>query len=159
MQLLKDARFSMAILQEREAQVRQSFQRSNLMRAYGAELIVVDKGYVELELPAKEMLLRTSGMFHGGVLAALADTGGGYAAASVKDYDPYFVTVEFKINFLSQAKGERLLVRSKVIRSGMTMTIAQSDIYALAGDTETHAAMATLTFMELRSGRAARNPS
>jgi uncharacterized protein (TIGR00369 family) len=148
----------MPILPEREAQVRQSFSRSNLMQAYGTVLTTVDKGYIELELPAKEMLLRTSGMFHGGVLAAIADTGGGYAAASAKDYDPYFVTVEFKINFLSQASGERLIVRSRVIRSGRTMSIVQSDIYSVAGDAESHAAMAVLTFMEVRRGREQAKP-
>ncbi len=124
------------------------------MQAYGTTLGTVRKGYVELELPAKEMLLRTSGMFHGGVLAAIADTGGGYAAASAKDYDPYFVTVEFKINFLSQATGERLIVRSKVIRSGRRMSIVQSDIYAVSDGQESHAAMALLTFMEVGKKRA-----
>jgi len=143
----------MSILPQREIQVRQSFERSNLMRAYGTTLTVVEKGYVELELPSKEMLQRTSGTFHGGVIAAVADTGGGYAAASAKDYDPYFVTVEFKINFLSQASGGLLRVKSKVIRSGSTMTIVQSDIYSVSGAEETHAAMALLTFMEIGSGR------
>lgn len=143
----------MSIPAEREAQVRQSFSRSNLMQAYGTRLTIVDAGYVELELPAKQMLLRTSGMFHGGVLAAVADTGGGYAAAAAKPYDPYFVTVEFKINFLSQATGELLRVKSRVIRSGRTMTIVQSDIYAVSGEAETHAAVALLTFMEVGSAR------
>lgn len=143
----------MPILPERELQVRQSFARSNLMQAYGTELTVVDKGYVELELASKDMLLRASGMFHGGVLAAIADTGGGYAAASAKDYDPFFVTVEFKINFLSPATGERLRVKSKVIRSGRSISIVQSDIYALSADGETHAAMAVLTFMEVGNPR------
>lgn len=143
----------MPILPEREAQVRASFGRSNLMQAYGTVLTLVDKGYVELELPAKEMLLRSSGMFHGGVLAAVADTGGGYAAASAKDYDPFFVTVEFKINFLSQATGPLLRVRSRVIRSGRTMSIVQSDIYAVTDGGESHVALATLTFMELGNPR------
>lgn len=139
----------MNILPERETQVRNSFSRSNLMRAYGATLTVVRKGYVELELSSKEMLLRSSGTFHGGVLAAVADTGGGYAAASAKDYDPYFVTVEFKVNFLSQAAGDRLVVRSRVIRSGRTISIVQSDIYSISGTDESHAALALLTFMEI----------
>ena len=89
-------------------------------------------------------------------LAAVADTGGGYAAASAKDYDPFFVTVEFKINFLSPATGGLLRVRSRVIRSGRTMSIVQSDIYSVSEDEETHTALATLSFMEVGKPRRAR---
>src|SRR5579871_3622125 len=92
-----------------ETRIRQHFTRQRLMAAYGATLTDLGKGFVELSLLPQDFLLRTGGLFHGGVITAVADSAGGYAAGTLHDTDVSFLTVELKINFLNPAKGDRLV--------------------------------------------------
>ena len=117
------------------------------MALYGARLTGMDEGFVEITVPASDALLRTSGMFHGGVTAALADSAGGYAATTLHANDASFLTVELKINFLRPANGDRLVARGKVIKGGATLTVVQSDLYAVENNHEKHVATALLTFI------------
>ena len=130
-----------------QQRVAASFARQRLMALYGATLTGMDKGYIEMTVPAADALLRTSGMFHGGVIAALADSAGGYAATTLHAEDASFLTVELKINFLRPAKGDRLIARGKVIKGGATLTVVQSDLYTAADGSETHVATTLMTFI------------
>lgn len=130
-----------------QQRVAASFARQRLMALYGATLTGIDEGYVELSVPTADALLRTSGMFHGGVIAAMADSAGGYAATTLHVKDVSFLTVELKINFLRPANGDRLIARGKVIKGGATLTIVQSDLYAVENGRENHVATALLTFI------------
>jgi uncharacterized protein (TIGR00369 family) len=135
---------------EIEQRVRESFSRQRLMALYEATITGMGKGYFEISMPPSELLLRPSGIFQGGVIAGVADTVAGYCASTVPVEDPYFVTVEFKINFLHQAKGELLIGRGKAIKAGSTLTIVQTDIYTRTGLEETHVATALVTMMRVR---------
>lgn len=130
-----------------QQRVAASFARQRLMALYGATLTGIDEGYVEISVPAPDALLRTSGMFHGGVTAALADSAGGYAATTLHANDASFLTVELKINFLRPANGDKLIARGKVIKGGATLTVVQSDLFAVENDRENHVATALLTFI------------
>jgi uncharacterized protein (TIGR00369 family) len=118
------------------------------MSLYGATLTAMDEGYLEITVPAAEALLRTNGIFHGGVIAALADSAGGYAATTLYAEDVSFLTVELKINFLRPAKGDRLIARGKVIKGGGTLTVAQSDLYSAGDGPESHVATALITLIK-----------
>ncbi|WP_160715439.1 PaaI family thioesterase [Chitinophaga solisilvae] len=132
-----------------EQRVRASFGRQKLLALYGAGITGIGKGYFEVSLPPSELVLRPAGFFVGGVIAGVADAVAGYTAATVPLEDPYFVTVEFKINFLNPAQGELLIVRGNVIKHGMSLTIVQVDVYTTAGGQETHAAIALVTMMRI----------
>jgi uncharacterized protein (TIGR00369 family) len=127
------------IIRERVAA---SFARQRLMALYGAKLTAMDSGYLEITVPATDALLRTNGIFHGGVIAALADSAAGYAATTLYPEDVSMLTVEFKVNFLSPAMGDSLIARGKIIRNGATLTVAQSDLYS--GDKHVATALVTL---------------
>nr|WP_295871352.1 PaaI family thioesterase [uncultured Chitinophaga sp.] len=130
--------------------VRDSFGRQKMMALYGASLTGIGKGYVEISMPPSEIALRPSGIFHGSAIAGLTDVVAGYCAATIPAEDPYFVTVEFKINFLNQAKGELLIGRGKTIKAGATLTIIQTDLYTRTGERETHVATALVTMMQIK---------
>ncbi|WP_209861586.1 PaaI family thioesterase [Chitinophaga sp. OAE865] len=87
-------------------------------------------------------------MFHGGVIAALADTAGGYAATTLYREDVSFLTIEFKINFLRQAKGEKLIAKATVIKGGATLTVAQTDLFTVNDGKETQVATSLITLMK-----------
>jgi len=130
-----------------EQRIAASFARQRLMALYGATITAMDVGFIEMAVPGADALLRTSGMFHGGVIAALADSAGGYAATTLHSKNVSFLTVELKINYLRPAKGDRMIARGKVIKGGATLTVVQSDLYTTANGTETHVATALITFI------------
>lgn len=125
-----------------------SFGRQKLMQFYGASLENIDHGAITITVPPTDFLLRTNGIFHGGVIAALADSAGGYAATTLYAEDVSFLTIEFKINYLRQAKGEKLIARARVIKGGATITVVQTDLFILNAGKESQVATALLTFMK-----------
>lgn len=118
------------------------------MALYGAQVTDTGRGYFETTLLAKEFLLRSSGIFHGGVIAALADSAGGYAAGTLHADDASFLTIEFKVNFLNQAKGDKLIARADVIKGGKTITVARVDIFVESNGAEKLVATALVTLIK-----------
>jgi uncharacterized protein (TIGR00369 family) len=47
--------------------------------------------------------------------------------------DVAVLTVEYKINLLRPAKGDRLVARARVVRPGKTLTVCAGDVVAHAG--------------------------
>ena len=114
--------------------VHESFQRQKFMATIGAKLIRVAPGEVEIELPSTSALEQQTGSTHGGVITAIADTACGYAALTMMPAGAEVVSVEFKINLLAPARGERFVARARVVRSGRTLTICAADVVALPGE-------------------------
>jgi uncharacterized protein (TIGR00369 family) len=110
-----------------EARVRESFGRHAYMAAIGAELVHVAAGEVDVALPFSERLTQQDGYLHAGVVAGAADSACGYAALTMMDADLEVLTVEFKINLLAPAAGDRLLARGRVLRTGRTLTVCRGD--------------------------------
>lgn len=116
--------------------IRDSFERQDFMSTIGAELVSVSSGSVEVGLLVRPGLLQQHGFVHAGVVSAIADTAAGYAAMSVLSEGVEVVTAEFKINLLAPARGERLVARSRVIRSGRQLTVSACDVFAVTGAEE-----------------------
>ena len=121
------------------------------MMAYGAQIDISQTGSVTVRVPPKDFLLRTSGIFHGGVIAALADTAAGYAAVSCFPMDVRFLTVEFKINFLQKAKGDWLVAEANVVKAGNTLTVAGVDLFVLTEGMKTKVATALVTLIKQKA--------
>ncbi len=133
--------------------VRASFARQGIMEHLGARLESVTPGRVEISLPYRPELSQQHGFFHAGVIATIADSAGGYAALTLFPADAGILTVEFKVNLLAAADGERALAVGEVIRSGRTVTVSRLDAYVEKGGRRTHCATGTSTLMTLM-GRA-----
>jgi uncharacterized domain 1 len=130
-----------------ETRVRESFARQAFMRTLGVELVHLAPGEVDLSVPFRADLTQQHGYFHAGVTASIADSAAGYAALSLYPKGTGVLTTEFKINLLRPAQGERLIARGRVIKSGRTLTICQSDVYAEAGGRESHVATLLLSMI------------
>jgi uncharacterized protein (TIGR00369 family) len=111
--------------------VHDSFARQGLMKTIGANLGRVDKGYVEIELPHSEKINQQQGGFHGGSIGAIADTAAGLACLTVAPEGMEVTTVEYKINFLSNFTGGKLLAVGKVIKPGKRVIISTAEIFHL----------------------------
>jgi uncharacterized protein (TIGR00369 family) len=133
-----------------EQRVRDSFARQRAMQTFGARLLSVAPGLVELEMPFREDLTQQHGFLHAGVVTAVLDSAAGYAAFTLMPADAGVVSVEFKTHLLAPARGERLVARARVVRAGRTVTVCQADGYMMEGGAERHVAMLVGTMMTLR---------
>lgn len=130
-----------------EARVRGSFARQAAMALIGARMTRVEPGRVEIELPVRDDLGQQHGFVHGGVVGMIADSAGGYAAFTLMPADASVLTVEYKINMLAPARGERLVARGEVVKPGRTLSIVRADVYAQEGGRETLIAATQQTLM------------
>ena len=137
-----------SILDPETAQrVRASFARQNAMRLIGATLELVEHGHTEIHLPHAPALEQQHGFIHGGVVGMIADSAAGYAAMSVAPPGSSVLTVEYKMNLMAPAHGERLIARGRVVRPGRTLIVTQAEVVALLGDKETLCALMQQTIM------------
>ena len=129
--------------------VGESFARQRFMTLLGAELTDVSAGFCEIRLPYREDLTQQHGFFHGGVIATIADTAGGYAAYSLMGASDSVLTVEFKLNITAPGRGEYLIARGRVLRPGRTLSVTRAEVFGLANGVETLCAAAQQTMMRL----------
>ena len=132
-----------------EARTRASFARQGIMAHLGAILDKVEPGRVEISLAYAPHLSQQHGFFHAGVISTIADSAGGYAGFTLFPPEAGVLTVEFKINLLAAADGERALAVGEVIRSGRTLTVCRLDAYVEKGGKRTHCATGMQTLMSL----------
>ena len=107
------------------AVVRQSFARQGVLTSWGALMDMVEPGLVHLSLAFSDRVTQQQGFFHGGVVATLGDSAGGYAAMTLLDAGQEIVTVEYKINFLAPAIGERLEAVGTCLRAGRRLLVSE----------------------------------
>ena len=65
------------------------------------------------------------------MVGAIADTAGGYAAFSLMPPGASVLTVEYKINLVAPADGERLVARGQVEKAGRTLTVCRLSVEVL----------------------------
>lgn len=111
--------------------VRHSFARQSLMATIGAELLQIKPGEVTIALPFRADLVQQHGYLHAGVVTTIVDTACGYAAYTTMAPDSQVLTVEFKVNFVAPALGERLIAHGRVVRAGRTLTVCAGEVHAL----------------------------
>lgn len=133
-----------------ERRVRESFARQRAMGTFGARLLRVGPGEVEIGFEFREEFTQQHGYLHAGVVTALVDTACGYAALSLTEPGAEVLSVEFKLNLLSPAAGERFAARARVVRAGRNLTVCAGDFYVLKDNGEKVVATMLATMMTMR---------
>ena len=113
------------------ARVQGSFAQQGAMATLGAQLVLVEPGRVAIELPWTAGLSQQHGFLHGGIVAAVLDSACGYAGFTLMPEGTGVLTIEFKINFLAPAKGQRFRMVGQVIKPGRTVTVTEGRTYAI----------------------------
>lgn len=111
--------------------VRASFGMQQAMWLIGAELAELEPGFAEIHLPHRPEITQQHGYIHGGVVGMIADSAAGYAANTLTPQDTSVLTVEYKLNLLAPADGQRLVARGEVIKPGRTLLITRAEVYAV----------------------------
>ena len=131
------------------ARVRASFEAQPLMGFIGATLVSVEPGLCVIELPFRSELAQQNGFFHGGIVGTLADNAGGFAAYSLMAPEAGVLTVEYKLNLMAPAKGERLVAEGAVLRSGRNLVVSRAEVYVLGEAGKIHCATMQQTLMTM----------
>jgi len=129
-----------------QERVRESFAAQSVMRTLGASLDRVEPGEVDIALSFRDDLTQQDGFLHAC----------GYAAHSLMERDANVLSIEFKLNLLAPALGERVVARARVLRAGRTITVCRADVVAIHGGAEKLVATMLGTMMTVR-GQSSRN--
>jgi len=128
------------------------FRNSAFVTGLGIRLVDMGPGWCESELAVTQRHLQQDGFVHAGVQATIADHTAGGSAGTLARPGEMVLTVEFKINLLRPAVGERIRCRAKVLKPGRTIVVAESEVFACRDGAEKMTAKATVTLALVTSG-------
>ncbi len=153
---MKQARHSDSIVFEPRnpnysERVREAFEGQPMLTSLGMVMAEIAPGYCELHLPYRPEISQNHGYFHGGAIATLADVSGGFAGWSLLPEGMWIVTVEYKTNIVAPGRGEMLIGRGRVIRSGRSLTTTEIEVLALVDGEEQLCATALQTLMSVEA--------
>jgi uncharacterized protein (TIGR00369 family) len=124
-----------------------SFGRQSAMHLIRATLELVEPGRTEIHVPHWDGIEQQHGFVHGGVVGMIADSAAGYAAMSLVAATASVLTVEYKMNLVAPADGEKLIARGQVVRPGKTLIVTRADVFAVKEGKETLCALMQQTMM------------
>jgi uncharacterized protein (TIGR00369 family) len=130
-----------------EQRIRGAFARQGMMTTIGASLVAVREGEVEIALPFSAALTQQHGFIHGGVVTTIVDSACGFAALSMMPAEAAVLTIEFKVNLLSPAKGEGLRAVGRVVWAGRTLMVCIGEVFAEEAGRSKQVALMTTTMM------------
>ena len=132
-----------------EDRVRASFARQQAMATIGAELTLVTPGIIEIEMPYSAALTQQHGFLHAGVISTALDSACGYAGSTLMPAEVGVLSIEYKINFLAPAKGQRFRMVGTVVKPGRTISVVEGRAFAIDGDREKLVATMQTTLMAI----------
>ncbi len=118
-----------------------AFEKQPIAKSLGISLAALEPGFCEMRLPFQPELTQQHGFFQAGIVAMLADNAGGWAAYTLMPPKSEVLAVEFKINLMAPAKGDEMIARARVVKSGRTLTIVSIDVSMLDGGREVECAL------------------
>jgi uncharacterized protein (TIGR00369 family) len=133
-----------------ESRVRASFATQGMLASLGGEIGLVRPGEVHLLAPFDARFCQQDGFLHAGFVTTLLDSACGYAAFSLMPADARVLSVEFKVNLLAPARGERFRAQGQVVKPGRTITVCEGKFFSLEGGDETLSAIMQATMICLR---------
>jgi len=135
-----------------ETRVRTSFSQQGMLAALGAQIGLLRAGEVHLGAPFDARFTQQDGFLHAGIVTTLMDTACGYAAFTLMPAASRVLSVEFKVNLLSPARGERFRAEGRVIKAGRTITVCEGKLFSMQGEEETLCAIMQATMICIRDG-------
>jgi len=124
-----------------------SFDRQNAMHLIRATLPVVEHGRTEIHVPHWAGVEQQHGFVHGGVVGMIADSAAGYAAMTMVPASASVLTVEYKMNLVAPADGDKLIARGQVVRPGRTLIVTKAEVFAVKNGKEVLCALMQQTIM------------
>ena len=111
------------------AETRRVLAEAPFIADLGIEASGFEPGHCETSLNIHHRHLQQDGFVHAAVQAAIADHTAGAAAATLIGAEQMVLTVEFKINLLRPARGERLRCLARVLKPGNRISVVESEVF------------------------------
>lgn len=115
--------------------IEQAHKQQAMLRTLATRLDTVAAGDVTMSMPFDNRFTQQNGYLHAGTVTTLADAACGFAALSLMAAEQDVLSVEFKLNLMAPATGDRLLAKGAVIRPGRTLTVCQATVSVQRGET------------------------
>jgi len=131
-------------------EIQRIFRAARFISDLGIDLESVGDGECVTTLELNDRHLQQDGFVHAGVHATIADHTAGVAAATLLRDRQMVLTVEFKINLLRMAKGERLICRAEVLKPGRRFSVVESEVFCVDDGEEQMVSkmIATMAYIE-----------
>jgi acyl-CoA thioesterase len=110
------------------ARAAERLRHSHPINHFGIQLVKAERGRAVFRMPVLELHKQIHRVVHGGVLAMLADTAGGFAAFLAAPAGARVVTIEMKINFLEGVEHGEIEADARVLRQGRTTSVVDCDV-------------------------------
>lgn len=130
-----------------EARARESFGRQAMMRTLGIEIEAVAPGSVNLAMAFDQRFTQQHGFLHAATVTAGMDTACGFAAFTLMEADAGVLTIEFKVNLLAPARGDRFRFSGQVVKPGRTILVTEGRAVAIEDGDERLIATMSATMM------------
>lgn len=92
------------------------------------------EGYAVISCKKRDDLLQQTGTLHGGVIGALCEAAGGYAALTMLPEGESLVGVEYKINFMRGITADKALAKAKVLKLGRQLVVVEIEAFNEGSD-------------------------
>lgn len=118
----------------------------------GLRIIEIKTGYVSIHVPFKEEFIGDfiQGRWHGGILAAIADTAGGIAGATTLHSDKDRLnTIDMRLDYLHAAVKADIHAKARIIKTGKT--IIKVDVELFQNEKEEPVALARCVYSVQRN--------
>ena len=132
------------------SKVEDSFHRQEVMRTINASISKIEPGRVEIDMKYSAAITQQHGFVHAGIVSTVIDSACGYAALSLMPADAGVLSIEFKVNLLSPAKGETFKAIGVVRKPGNTIVVTEGKLIAWDDDREKTVATMVGTMMCIR---------
>ena len=110
------------------ARAAERLRHSNPANHFGFQLVKAERGRAVFRMQVLDLHKQIHRVVHGGVLAMLADTAGGFAAFLASPAGSRVVTIEMKINFLEAVEHGEIKADARVLRQGKTTSVVDCDV-------------------------------
>ncbi len=110
------------------ARAEERLLHSQPVNHFGFRLKKAERGRVVFSMPVLDLHKQIHHVVHGGVLATLADTAGGFAAFLAAPSHSRVVTVEMKMNFLEAVEHGEIRADARVIRQGKHFSVVDCNV-------------------------------
>ncbi len=111
----------------------------------GIRLVDLSPGHAAYELPIKPEITFDGRVVQGGIVGTLADFAGVTAVMAALEEGWFSSTVDFQVQNVAPATGDRLVAVGKAVRSGKRVGLSRVEVYAVTGDERTLCATALTT--------------
>lgn len=110
------------------ARIRASFAQQGIMHTIGGILTKVEPGEVHIHFPFSKAIRQQHGFVDAGILTTVVDSACGYASSTLMPRDSEVLTVEYKVNFMSPARGADFYAIGRVVKPGRTITVCTGEV-------------------------------